>query len=79
MKNKDNMNYDRYNWYFDRNNVTTNTTTTTTTGSTSSDKSPWTTTGSQCVGEMCCNSGSYYDASLNVCVVGSPTLASAPV
>ena len=63
---RDNMVYDEYDWKFDAS----------TAPSASSDISgdPWLTNVNMgtCVGELCCSKGQVYDASLNVCIIGTP-------
>ena len=60
------MVYDEYDWKFDAS----------TAPSASSDISgdPWLTNVNMgtCVGELCCSKGQVYDASLNVCIIGTP-------
>lgn len=65
IMNRDNMNYDRYNWYFDVSKAPT-----ATESSTSSDsRNPWNVDYSTCVGEACCATGMTYDTTLNKCVM----------
>jgi len=63
--NRDNMNYDRINWYFDPASAKEDETTDEDT------KNPWETTGLSiaCVGQDCCDTNSTYDADKNICVV----------
>lgn len=60
---RDNMNYQEYEWGFDRNKISTNTTTE------SSD--PWNTNVSfeTCVGNACCTEGLIYNTSINQCIL----------
>jgi hypothetical protein len=68
LSNRDNMNWDEYNWYFNRESAPSDSTTTT-----ASD--PWTTPSLTCVGEECCiNNGLVYDSSLNICVINPPNM-----
>jgi hypothetical protein len=60
MSNRDNMNYDEYDWYFNKNNAPSNEPSETT--------DPWATTSLVCVGSQCCNEFSTYDATQNMCV-----------
>lgn len=62
---RDNMVYDEYDWTFDASQAPK--------ASTSSGD-PWVTNTNTgiCVGEFCCSEGQVYDASLNVCVIGTP-------
>mgnify|MGYP001075082290 CR=1 FL=1 len=60
--NRDNMNYNEYNWYFNPKNVDTNT-------SSSDPVDPWDRPKiGQCVGAMCCSDNQTYDADINKCV-----------
>jgi len=71
LSNRDNMNFDEYNWYFDKKNAASSTSTTTsTTASASTD--PWATTESTCIGAECCNDNNTYDSTQNKCI---PTAA----
>ncbi len=63
LSNRDNMNFDEYNWYFDKNNAASSTTSTSTTGT-----DPWATTESTCIGAECCNEYSTYDSAQNKCI-----------
>jgi hypothetical protein len=64
LSNRDNMNYDEYNWYFNKDNITTSSTST----DTSSSSDPWATTTETCVGAECCNDNNTYDATQNKCI-----------
>jgi len=66
ISNRDNMNWDEYDWYFDQTNAPTETVTTTT--STTSSDDPWTTPTETCIGSACCYEGSTYDSVQNICV-----------
>lgn len=69
LSNRDNMNWDEYNWYFNRESAPSDTTTT-------AASDPWTTPSLTCVGEECCiNSGLVYDSSLNICVINPPNMS----
>ena len=63
---RDNMVYDEYDWKFDASTAPT--------ASADSSGDPWLTNTNTgiCVGEFCCSQGQVYDASLNVCVIGTP-------
>ena len=63
---RDNMIYDEYDWKFDASTAPT--------ASADSSGDPWLTNTNTgiCVGEFCCSQGQVYDASLNVCVIGTP-------
>ncbi len=64
--NRDNMDYDRINWYFDPASAKEDDTT-----DEDATKNPWESTGSspECVGQECCDTNSTYDADKNMCVV----------
>ena len=63
LYNKDNMNYDEYNWYFDKDSAPTSSTETTTTTS-----GPWETRTFTCVGAECCDENNIYDSTQNMCI-----------
>ncbi len=63
--NRDNMNFDEYDWYFDKNNVEASSTSTDTSGSSSD---PWATTPATCIGAECCNDNNTYDSTQNKCI-----------
>jgi hypothetical protein len=69
LSNRDNMNFDEYDWYFNKEKAPSNTDTT----STSSD--PWASFKTTCVGDMCCNptQGLIYDSVNKVCVLNTST------
>jgi len=60
LSNRDNMNWDEYNWYF--NTAAAPSPTSTDNGN------PWETQPITCVGSACCYEGSTYDAIKNMCV-----------
>jgi hypothetical protein len=62
LSNRDNLNFDEYNWYFNKDDAPTNSSETTT----SSD--PWTTSSLTCVGAECCYDNSTYDEAQNKCI-----------
>lgn len=62
ISNRDNMNWDEYNWYFNKNTAPTDTT------KNSDYNNPWSTPSLTCIGEQCCSNDDVYDASLNKCV-----------
>ena len=68
LSNRDNMNYDEYNWYFDKNNADASLTSTDSSG-TSSSSDPWATTASTCIGAECCNDKTTYDETQNKCII----------
>ncbi len=63
---RDNMNYDEYDWPFDKNSAPTADTT-------QSESDPWGATSTfnigTCIGESCCSDGLTYDTATNLCVV----------
>ena len=63
LSNRDNMNWDEYNWYFDRSKAPTDTVETSNTSS-----NPWSTGTLTCIGSECCYSGSTYDNDKNMCI-----------
>lgn len=69
LSNRDNMNFDEYDWYFDKSKAPSDTSTS------SSSSNPWTTPTVACVGELCCasNPGVTYDAVQNICVLNTST------
>ena len=64
LSNRDNLNFDEYNWYFDKEAAPTNSSETTT--NTSSD--PWASSSLTCVGAECCYDNSTYDETQNKCI-----------
>ena len=62
LSNRDNMNWDEYNWYFNKSDAPTDSND----GSTSSD--PWATPSVTCIGSECCYQGSTYDPVQNICI-----------
>jgi hypothetical protein len=66
FSNRDNMNWDEYNWYFDKSQAPSPSSTTIDEGSSSTD--PWETPTAVCVGSACCYDGSTYDEQQNICV-----------
>ena len=65
ISNRDDMNWNEYEWYFDKDKAPSSSAGTTT-ETTESD--PWETTTSTCVGSACCYDGSTYDSEKNICV-----------
>ena len=65
LSNRDNMDFDEYNWYFDKSKAPA-LNTDVPTGSTAGD--PWEIKRGECIGPNCCGEGSSYDASQNLCV-----------
>jgi hypothetical protein len=60
--NRDNMNYQEYNWYFNPNAAPGVNT------SSSSSSDPWGKGSFTCIGQACCYEGSTYDTTQNVCI-----------
>ena len=67
LSNRDNMNFDEYDWYFDKSKLPSDTTTS------SSSSDPWAVPTASCVGELCCLStpGLVYDNVQKVCVLNT--------
>lgn len=61
MTNRDNMNWDEYNWYFNENDAPSTT-------DTSVAENPWELPTLTCVGAQCCYDNSTYDSTQNRCV-----------
>lgn len=79
LSNRDNMNFDEYDWYFNKSLAPVDTTGGLTgTGSSSSD--PWATPSLACVGATCCNQadGFIYDSTQNMCVLNTSTTTTTP-
>ena len=62
LSNRDNLNFDEYNWYFNKDDAPTNSSET----NTSSD--PWVSSSLTCVGAECCYDNSTYDEMQNKCI-----------
>jgi len=60
LSNRSNMNWDEYNWYFNKTQAPT--------ADTSNESNPWAMPYITCIGEQCCYEGSIYDQSKNMCV-----------
>lgn len=60
--NRDNMNWDEYDWYFDKNNAPS------ADQDSSANNNPWMTGSIVCIGSDCCYDGSTYDSVKNICV-----------
>jgi hypothetical protein len=63
--NRDNMNFDEYDWYFNKKDASASSTSTDTSGSSSD---PWATIPSTCIGAECCNDNNTYDSTQNKCI-----------
>ncbi len=71
MRNRDDMNYDEYDWYFNASTAPTSTAATGAGGSSSetSEDEVWASEpAATCTGAACCYEGSRFDEELNVCV-----------
>lgn len=71
LSNKDNMNFDEYNWYF--NKAEAPATTLVPSSSSSSSSNPWSMPTIACIGASCCNQadGFTYDSTQNMCVLNT--------
>jgi len=65
LSNRDNMNFDEYNWYFNKDDAPISSTEVDTT---SSESDPWATSEDTCVGAECCYENSTYDETQNRCI-----------
>jgi hypothetical protein len=63
MSNRDNMNYDEYNWYFNKEDAPT-----INDSAGETDSGPWDTPSIVCVGAECCNDNNTYDEVQNKCI-----------
>jgi hypothetical protein len=63
ISNRDTMNWDEYNWYFNKNDAPDQDS-----ASSSSSSNPWNTTAIPCIGSACCNENSTYDSTQNLCI-----------
>ena len=61
ISNRDDMNWNEYNWYFDQKSAPIDTSV----GDTSD---PWKTKSVTCIGSDCCYEGISYDSNKNICV-----------
>ena len=66
LSNRDNMNFDEYNWYFNKEEAPTSSTEADASSSSSSD--PWTTPTYTCSGAECCYENSTFDETQNMCI-----------
>lgn len=66
LSNRDNMNFDEYNWYFDKNEAPTDSSETNADSNSSSD--PWATPTYTCSGAECCYENSTFDETQNKCI-----------
>lgn len=60
MSNRDNLNWDEYNWYFNPEEAPTSDGT--------EPQNPWATPSVTCIGSACCYDGSTYDPDQNICL-----------
>ena len=65
LSNRDNMNFDEYNWAFDKSNIDS---TSASTSNVSGNNDPWAPISLTCVGSECCIDGSKFDSTLNKCI-----------
>jgi hypothetical protein len=70
MSNRNNMNWDEYNWRFNASSAPSSTTATT------APKNPWQLPTITCIGQACCADNNTYDDSLNKCVPNTTTSTS---
>jgi hypothetical protein len=77
LSNKDNMNFDEYDWYFNKAEAPSSTTLTD--PSSSSSSNPWSMPTITCMGATCCNQadGFTYDSTQNMCVLNTTTSTTA--
>jgi len=61
--NRDNMNFDEYNWYFNKNNIDTSLTNTS-----GSNFDPWAMIQTTCIGAECCDDNNTYDSVQDICI-----------
>jgi len=61
ISNRDNMNWDEYNWYFNKNDIPTDNTT-------EPQDDPWAISDITCIGQECCADKTTFDSSLNKCI-----------
>ena len=76
LSNKDNMNFDEYNWYFNKAEAPASTLVPSSSSSSSSSSSnPWSMPTIACIGASCCNQadGFTYDSTQNMCVLNTTT------
>jgi len=63
ISNRDTMNWDEYNWYFNKSDAPDQNS-----GSSSSTSNPWDTNRLPCVGSSCCTTDSTFDSEQNLCI-----------
>jgi hypothetical protein len=62
MSNRDNMNWDEYEWHFDKTKAPSDS------SNESSKRNPWGSVSLTCIGSACCYDGTTYDTNKNLCV-----------
>lgn len=65
ISNRDNMNWDEYDWYFNKSDAPPQDTAS---NSDSASSNPWDITPLTCVGASCCSANTTYDSTLNQCI-----------
>lgn len=68
ITNRDSMNYDEYNWKFDKSQAPDDSTGSNSANSGENASNPWTTPTITCIGQQCCGIDMTYDSKLNKCV-----------
>jgi hypothetical protein len=68
ISNRDNMNFDEYDWYFDKNEAPTSSPEENASSSSSSSSDPWAMPTSTCSGAECCYEDSTFDETQNKCI-----------
>ena len=68
ITNRDSMNYDEYNWKFDKSQAPDDSTGSNSANSGENASNPWTTPTITCIGQQCCSPDMTYDSKLNKCV-----------
>ena len=77
ITNRDSMNYDEYNWKFDKSQAPDDSTGSNSANSGENASNPWTTPTITCIGQQCCGPDMTYDSTLNKCVKTVSASASA--
>ena len=68
ITNRDSMNYDEYNWKFDKSQAPDDSTGSNSANSGENASNPWTTPTITCIGQQCCGIDMTYDTTLNQCI-----------
>jgi len=71
LSNRSNLNFDEYNWYFNKEAEITSETTNGEDSPIDASNDPWTKKAKTCVGAECCNENSTYDETQNICIVNN--------